>query len=85
MIVTSFQDIMNMTYYQLCNILTSICNIICLYMSDVVHFRFCCYDNPNPMNLTSETNEMAVIFKSNHPTKYERQRQGFKATLVASK
>ncbi|KAK2149396.1 hypothetical protein LSH36_454g04033 [Paralvinella palmiformis] len=45
--------------------------------------RFCCYDKPNAANLTSETNEMTVIFKSDFPTNYENTRRGFKATIEA--
>ena len=44
--------------------------------------RFCCYKRPTA-TLTSETDEMAVIFRTNWTTDYKSARRGFKATYFA--
>jgi len=44
--------------------------------------RFCCYDRPTA-TLTSESNEMMIIFKSNFSNDYLITQRGFQAVVTA--
>jgi astacin len=46
--------------------------------------RFCCYERPK-VNVTSELNEMMVVFKSNFSVDYYTAQRGFAAVLIPEK
>ena len=47
-------------------------------------YRFCCFERPTE-TLTSESNEMMIIFKSNYSYDYLVNQRGFHAVLTAGK
>ena len=44
--------------------------------------RFCCYRKPDAI-MTSETRDMALVFRSNWTIPYRNSRRGFKAAYMA--